>query len=57
MVFCDLGTPRDDWNVYDERRPCSSSRGVPTEQIAFIHAAKNDRDKAALFKAAKTGQV
>ncbi|TDO27524.1 helicase-like protein [Kribbella sp. VKM Ac-2527] len=57
MVFCDLGTPREDWNVYDELKNLLVARGVPAEQIAFIHSAKNDRDKAALFEAAKTGQV
>jgi N12 class adenine-specific DNA methylase len=57
LVFCDLGTPRDGWNVYDELKQQLVSRGVPAEQIAFIHSAKNDREKAALFAAARTGQV
>jgi hypothetical protein len=57
MVFCDLGTPREDWNVYDELKDLLVERGVSAEQIAFIHSAKNDRAREALFDAAKTGQV
>jgi len=33
------------------------ARGVPAEQVAFIHSARNDREKAALFEACRTGQV
>ncbi|MFI5736069.1 helicase-related protein [Kribbella sp. NPDC051587] len=57
MVFCDLGTPRDTWNVYSELLDQLVARGVPGEQIEFIHSAKNDRQKATLFEAARTGRV
>jgi hypothetical protein len=57
MVFCDLGTPRKEWNVYDELKDLLIERGVPAEQIAFIHSARNDREKGALFEVARTGRV
>jgi N12 class adenine-specific DNA methylase len=57
LVFCDLGTPSENWNVYAELKDQLVARGVPGEQIEFIHSAKNDRQKATLFEAARTGQV
>jgi hypothetical protein len=57
LVFCDLGTPSDGWNVYDELRGQLTARGIPREQIRFIHDAKTDRDKAQLFAACRTGSV
>ena len=57
LVFSDLGTPRDGWNVYDELRTLLIARAVPATQIAFVHAARNDREKGELFAACRTGQV
>jgi N12 class adenine-specific DNA methylase len=57
LVFSDLGTPRESWNAYDELRDLLTERGIPTEQVAFIHSARNDREKAQLFDAARTGAV
>jgi len=57
LVFSDLGTPREAWNVYDAVKSEVVARGVPAEQVAFIHSARNDREKAALFEACRTGQV
>ncbi len=39
IVFCDLGTPREEWNAYDELRRQLVARGVPREHIRFIHEA------------------
>jgi N12 class adenine-specific DNA methylase len=57
LVFSDLGTPREAWNVYDELRDQLVARGLPAAQVAFIHSARNDREKAALFEACRSGQV
>ena len=57
IVFCDLGTPGEGWNVYDELKTQLVGRGVPSEQIAFIHEAKTDRAKASLFAKARNGSV
>lgn len=39
LVFCDLSTPKGDgeYNVYDDLRNKLIEKGVPAEQIAFIH--------------------
>ena len=58
LVFCDMSTPSSDrWNVYDELRRQLVKRGMPSEQIRYIHEAKNDADKARLFAAARSGRV
>ena len=57
LVFCDLGTPGDGWNVYDELRDQLAARGMPREPIRFIHDAKTDRDKGELFAACRAGTV
>jgi hypothetical protein len=57
LVFSDLGTPREGWNVYDELRTLLVERGVPAARIAFVHSARNDREKGELFAACRAGQV
>jgi len=57
LVFCDIGTPSDDWNVYDELRDQLTDRGIPRESIRFVHDAKSDRDKRELFAACRAGTV
>ena len=57
LVFCDLGTPGDGWNVYDELRTHLAARGVPADAVRFIHEARTDRDKARLFAACRSGSV
>ena len=57
IVFCDLGTPRDGWNAYDELRDQLTSLGVPRHQIRYIHEARNDAEKGRLFAAARAGHV
>jgi N12 class adenine-specific DNA methylase/SAM-dependent methyltransferase len=57
LVFCDLGTPSDGWNVYTELRDRLAARGLPRESIRFVHEAKTDRDKGELFAACRAGSV
>jgi N12 class adenine-specific DNA methylase len=58
IIFCDLGTPRSDrWNVYDELRDQLVARGLPREQVRFVHEARNDKEKGELFQSCVSGQV
>jgi N12 class adenine-specific DNA methylase/SAM-dependent methyltransferase len=57
LVFCDLGTPADGWNVYDELRDQLAARGLPRTAIRFVHEARTDRDKGELFAACRAGSV
>ena len=57
LVFCDIGTPRREWNVYDELKAQLTERGVPTEAVRFMHDARNDREKAELFAQCRSGAI
>ncbi|WP_181059404.1 helicase [Pseudoclavibacter sp. AY1H1] len=59
IVFLDLGTPNKDrgWSVYEKMRDRLAAAGVPRSEIAFVQDAKGSAKKAALFKAARDGQV
>jgi N12 class adenine-specific DNA methylase len=57
IVFCDLGTPKDGFNIYDELRAALTLRGMPPESVRFVHEANNDRDTAMLFAACRRGEV
>ncbi|MHA7241261.1 helicase-related protein [Arthrobacter sp. TMS1-12-1] len=57
IVFCDLGTPSDKWNVYEQLREDLVMRGMPAEKIRFMHEAKNDAEKGRLFAACRSGDV
>lgn len=59
LVFCDLSTPRSDgsFNVYDDLKRRLVSRGIPPEEIAFIHDAPTEVQKAQLFSRVRSGQV
>ena len=59
MVFCDLSTPHGDgaFNVYDDLKTKLVAFGVPAEEIAFIHDAKTEAQKAALFSNVRNGNV
>jgi hypothetical protein len=57
LVFCDIGTPSDDWNVYHELCDQLTDRGLPREAVRFGHDAKSDRDKGELFAACRAGTV
>jgi len=72
LVFCDLSTPTAKGtaqvenseeqadvftNVYDDIRKKLIAKGIPAEEIAFVHSANNDRQKAELFAKVRSGKM
>lgn len=59
LIFCDLSTPKGDgtFNVYDDVRNKLAARGIPKEEIAFIHEYNTETKKADLFAKVRAGQV
>ncbi len=59
MVFCDLSTPHGDgkFNVYDDLRDKLIAKGIPAEEIAYIHTANSEAQKKELFGKVRSGQV
>lgn len=59
LIFCDLSTPKADgtFNVYDDVREKLVARGIPREEVAFIHEYNTETKKAELFAKVRAGQV
>ena len=59
LVFCDLSTPKTDgfFSVYNELKDKLVARGIPEEEIAFVHSAANEAQKQQLFGKVRAGQV
>ena len=59
LIFCDLSTPKGDgtFNVYDDIKNKLVEKGVPPEEISFIHEANTETRKAELFGKVRSGQV
>ena len=59
LIFCDLSTPKGDgtFNVYDDVRNKLVARGIPKEEIAFIHEYNTEAKKAELFAKVRAGHV
>ena len=59
LIFCDLSTPKGDgtFNVYDDVRNKLTEKGIPKEEIAFIHEYNTETKKADLFAKVRAGQV
>ncbi|MGI8345570.1 Eco57I restriction-modification methylase domain-containing protein [Blautia fusiformis] len=59
LIFCDLSTPKGDgtFNVYDDVRNKLTEKGIPKEEIAFIHEYNTEAKKTELFAKVRVGQV
>lgn len=59
LIFCDLSTPKNDgsFNIYDDIRGKLTERGIPAEQVRFIHEATTDAQKKELFAKVRSGEV
>ena len=59
LVFCDVSTPKPSgaWSIYQDLKDKWISKGIPANEIAFIHDAKNDDQKELLFGKVRNGNV
>jgi len=59
LVFCDLSSPKGgrEFSVYDDLCERLIDAGIPEKEIAFVHDAQTDVQKATLFKAVREGRV
>lgn len=59
LLFCDLSTPQGngEFNIYDDIKNKLILKGVPEDQIAFIHYAKTDVQKDKMFGKVRSGQI
>lgn len=57
LVFCDLGTPKRKFNIYDELKKILKQMGIPALQIAFVHDATTDARRRKLFESVNNASV
>lgn len=66
LVFCDLGVPQskedfkkngERFDVYADIRSKLIDKGIPEKEIAFIHDAASETEKAKLFAKVRSGDV
>ena len=59
LVFCDLSTPKKDgtFNVYDDVKQKLILKGIPENEIAFIHDADTETKKKELFNKVRSGDI
>ncbi len=59
LIFCDFSTPKNDgsFNLYDDVRDKLIAKGVPKEEIAYIHDYNTDAKKQTLFAKVRKGDV
>ena len=63
LVFCDISTPKTKQSgdtftdIYNDMKDKLMEKGIPEEEIAFIHDAKTEHQKATLFKNVRNGKV
>jgi len=59
LVFSDLSTPHNDgkFNVYDDVRNKLQAKGIPREEVVFIHEANTETRKKELFSKVRRGAV
>ncbi|EOZ5830426.1 helicase-related protein, partial [Enterococcus hirae] len=58
MIFSDSGTPTPKkFNVYDEMKRLLVDKGIPEEEIVFIHDAKNDKQREEMFEKMRKGSI
>lgn len=58
LVFCDISTPKNgEFNVYDDLKQKLIAKGIPADEIRFIHEANTVPQKEALFAKVRSGAV
>lgn len=57
LIFCDYSTPKADFNLYDEIKELLVAKGVPADEIAFIHSATTPKTREAMFADVRSGKI
>ena len=57
LIFCDISTPKADFNIYDELKDRLMFWGIPANEIAFIHDAETEAKRSVLFKKVRCGDI
>ena len=57
LIFCDISTPKNSFNIYQELSRRLKERGIPAREIAFIHSYKSEESRKQLFDEINMGKI
>lgn len=57
LVFSDISTPKESFNLYDELKRLLIIKGIPEHEIAYIHDATDDKKREQLFEKTRRGEI
>lgn len=57
IAFCDISTPKEGFNIYDELKNELIKLGIPAEEIKFIHDATSEASRTKIEKEFNEGKV
>lgn len=57
IIFCDISTPKDGFNIYSELKDRLVLLGVPADKIAFVHDAETEKKRSLLFAKVRSGDI
>lgn len=57
LIFCDTSTPKAEFNIYDEMKRLLLQMGIPESELAFVHDASTESQRAKLFAKVRSGEV
>lgn len=57
LVFCDIGTPKNKFNVYDELKKMLIAGGMTDESIAFVHDGNTEKQREKIFDLVNSGEI
>lgn len=57
LVFCDIGTPKQEYNVYDDLKKKIVAFGIGEEEVGFVHDATSDLKRAKMFESVNNGVI
>lgn len=57
LVFCDIGTPKNKFNVYDELKKMLIAGGIKPEAIAFVHDGNTEKQREKIFELVNSGEI
>lgn len=57
IIFCDISTPKPDWNMYDEVKMCLLKQGVKDSEIAYIHDAVTEKQRVEIMRKVNKAEI
>ena len=57
LVFCDISTPKEGFNIYSELKDLLIAMGLEQHQVKFVHDANTETQRELLFEDCRDGEV